>query len=1032
MDKNHFLRTSASFIGKVRAVIPDLELPLPVWQYREAEYLAPKNTRYLTEWRSIQQGEIWTGSTAFFKSTITVDESFRDHCTQLIFDNMGESLVYINGTPRQGLDINRKMVTITDRAVPGESFEILVESTLQWQKSAHAAHLGQEYGPHIFKKAALVAINPSIASFVADVDFLYEYYLQFEERNVAELIDYVHQHVQPFSPRPELLIQINEVTEYLKLHFFTGKHGEMPTLQGIGHSHLDLAYLWPAKETVRKCARTFSNMLQLLEKYPTFHFTQSQPILYQLCKQYYPELYQQIKEYIRQGRWEVVGGMYVESDCNIPSGESLIRQFLYGQKFLKEEFGEISDICWLPDTFGYSAALPQIFQKCGIRYFYTFKLQKNTVNEFPYNLFTWEGIDGSKVISVLDPFSGYDGKMELPDLCMGLKKYHQKNNYPQIMYLFGYGDGGGGTTPEMIEKIERLNKAPGPVNLSMGTAHEFFERINQTKTDLPNWQGELYFEWHQGTYTSQAQIKHANRKLEFLYRDVEILMSLSGYDAQKHQKIHEGWELILFNQFHDILPGSCLTEGRQEAMEKYKTAFEIGQNLCDQTLTRLFPASTRNSEAPKQIVAVNTFSFSRSEYIEAAGIPAGALITDLTTRSSVACQRLRNGHVLFTAKDIPSFGYKVFQIQVQNTECPSQTGDGLLFESPEEYWLENRILKVLLSKSTGNIVSILDKENQREILNGQGNYFELFSEVHDFYDAWNINEQTLKNPQIMNTVSAFNILENGPLLATVEIVRNFGQSQIRQVISFTAETRRIDFETEISWAETEKLLKVAFDLDVYATKATYDIAYGNIERSTRNNTSWEQAQYEVSAHKWADLSENDFGVALLNDCKYGYDIKNNKMRLTLLKAPRYPDKTCDMGTHHFRYALLIHSGGWRAARVDREGYCFNDPLLITYMDKNSQPGIKTCDSFVQLHGDGVFLETLKHCEDNSGDLLIRIYENHGSLRKIAIELKKLSAAKVFECDMLENKLWEIPFSNEVIKTTLKPYEIKTLRLSQHA
>ncbi len=1026
MDKNHFLRTGSSFMGKVRAVMPDIEVPLPVWQYREGEYLAPQNFRNLTEWRSIQQGEIWTASTAFFKNTITVDESFQDRCIQLIFDNMGESLVYINGRPRQGLDTNRNTAKITDRAVPGESFEILVESTLQWQKSAHAAHLGQEYGPHIFKKAALVVINPSIARFVADVEFLYEYYLQFEESKVAELIDYVHLHVQPFSSRPELLAQIHEAQEYLKSHFFTDDSSEMSTIQAVGHSHLDLAYLWPAKETIRKCGRTFSNMLQLLEKYPDFHFTQSQPVLYQFCKCYYPELYQRIKEYIRQGRWEVVGGMYVESDCNIPSGESLIRQFLYGQRFIQEEFGQTSDICWLPDTFGYSAALPQILQKCGIRYFYTFKLQKNSVNEFPYNLFTWEGIDGSKVMAALDPFAGYDGKMELSDLHSGLKKYHQKNKYPQVMYLYGYGDGGGGTTPEMIEKVERINKVRSLPRLSMGTAREFFERICQTHTEPPNWQGELYFEWHQGTYTSQAQLKQMNRKLEFLYRDTEILMSLTGFDSEKHLKLNEGWKLILFNQFHDILPGSCQAEGRLEAMEKYQKAYEIGQSLRGQSLAKLFPTLTDTIGSPKQIVVFNTLSFSRTEYIDASAIPEGASIIDQTTGFFAPCQRLANGNLIFKANDIPAFGYKLFQIQSQATSDHISADKELLSESADDYRLENCFLRVMIAKSTGNIISIFDKENQREVINGQGNYFELFPEVHDFYDAWNINEQTLKHPQVIHAVHSFKILNNGSSMAQLEICKVFGQSQIKQVISFTDESRRIDFETEVQWAEAEKLLKVAFDLGVFATKATYDIAYGNIERSTRNNTSWERAQYEVSAHKWADLSENDFGVALLNDCKYGYDIKNHKMRLTLLKSPRYPDNTCDLGEHHFRYALLVHTGGWRAAKVDQEGYCLNDPLIITYLE-NVPSHLKPCDSFIELQGEGVFIETVKHCEDDSGDILLRVFENHGSFRKVSIQLKQISKAKVYECDMLENKLLEIPFSNGVVEINLKPYEIKTLR-----
>ena len=1036
MDKAYHQRIMTSLINKLRQKMVEVQTPITGWTCRHSEYPSPGSIEYVSEWTEITPGDSWLGSTVFFKALVSLGKEFEGRNTWLCFENDGESLLYLNGEPVQGFDPNRNLYKICDAGKTGTPYEILVESCLRWQNKAHYAQSGVDYHPHLFKKAALISVNMELYELALDIECLNEHFLTFGSEASGDLIEFMRLHLNPDAAHSVLMEQAPRVREKVngELHKFKQMKGST-LITAVGHSHLDLGYLWPVKETVRKCARTFSNMLALMYRYPDFHFTQSQPILYQFCKTYYPSLFDRVKQYVKEGRWEVNGGMLVEPDCNLISGESLVRQLLYGLQLVEKEFGVKMDTCWLPDTFGFTASLPQILKKCGIKYFYTLKIRRNRVNEFPHNLFYWEGIDGSKILSVVDAFDTYAGNMQLSEIDKGCKGYKNKKIYKNTMYLYGHGDGGGGVTSQMVERLHRYDCLPNIPAIKCGTASTFFSNAEKNAVNLPTWQGELYFEWHQGTYTSQALLKKLNRISETTYRTTELLSVLSGNAVPEDlAEILQGWEAILFNQFHDILPGSCTGEVAAQAAQEYRNAISSGVRLTGKYLSHLFGSGQEEpmlSEHSSLFAVFNPLSFERTDFIELGPYtPAIASIEDVSSGRPAEYFRLSGGNYILQAQSVPSLGYKLYRINFCNGPDKEAAVPGTMAYKQDGFViLENDLVKVVTRKADGIITSIYDKEVDRETLAGRGNYFELFPECYDFYDAWNISAESLENGEVLTSVEKLEIVENCPILATLSITRKFSNSWITQQITLRKESKRIDFSTLVDWNETGKLLKVGFDTSIHSIKAVYDIAYGNLERSTRENTTWEKAQHEVSAHKWADLSEYGYGTALLNDCKYGYDIRNSTMRLTLLKSPKYPDNRCDIGTHSFTYSFFPHTGDWRQGKVDCEGYALNVPLMVQRAGVNT-PGIPPMASFLSVNQPGVFIEAVKYSEDGIGDIIVRAYENHGASIRCEINVAGLGSSSVFECDLLEKEETECPLVDGILLTTFKPYEIKTFRLKK--
>jgi len=806
-------------------------------------------------------------------------------------------------------------------------------------------------------------------------------FLDFRDRGSAE-----------FSNGIEEAIAFLEEEFYGKL---CGKN-EDGEIALIGHTHIDVAYRWTIAQTVEKVQRSFSTAIALMEQYPDYIFMSSQPQLYRFLKDTDPALYEKVKARAAEGRWETEGAMWLESDTNLVSGESLIRQILYGKKFMKEEFGAENHILWLPDVFGYSAALPQILKKCGVDQFFTTKIAWSETDDFPHDHFTWEGIDGSQVFAVLSDAYVKDLNPEM--IKRSLDKHKDKKYSDVHLSTFGFGDGGGGPTKEMLENYERLKRGiPGFPKVTMRPAAEILAEIqNQFSENTkrlrfePKWVGELYLELHRGTYTTMAENKKNNRRAEFLYQKAEtssVLANVLTGAKYPVKQLEDGWMLILKNQFHDIIPGSSIKEVFDLSRQEYAEVLASGEEMFKSALDTL----AENIQTDGGWLVYNPTSFTRSETVFADGKE-------------------------FAVQDIPPHGYAV--VQAETVEKPCVTADGNT--------IENECLRVAFD-SKYHIVSVYDKRAEREVIEaGQcANVLEVFEDYPKNYDAWEITEYYKQKKWIADDVSDVEVLQN-TLSAGFRITRKYGKSTIIQKITLRAGSARLDFETDIDWNEDHVLLKAAFPLDIRAQSASYEIQFGHLERPTHRNTSWDQAKFEVCAHKWADLSENGYGAAILNDCKYGYSTEGNVMKISLLKAPTEPNPVADRGHHHFTYALYPHVGALNQSGVVREAYCLNQPLTVCSVGANSNGKLPVTFSLCRTDCTDAVIETCKQAEDGKG-YIIRLYEAAGGKCRTTLQLG-FNAAEVYLCDMIENNTEKLAVSGYEIPLTLSNFEVKTLRV----
>ncbi|MGI5900694.1 MAG: alpha-mannosidase [Christensenellales bacterium] len=977
-------RDIGSYLGKIGQARYPLRIPIEGWTATEAEYCAPGNTKMIGGTKPIQTGESWWAQTLYFMADVTVNNVFDGLPVYLNFLCDGECLLFVDGEPAQGLDLNHTLCRLGEGC--GQTVGLCVEATNRWQNHAHAVQGGVDYPAQVFRKADLVTVDEDIEKLYYALSCLYETETDFAMGWLLKARRLVH----PDASRDEFLASTKAfLAELLPALEQTQGAKSSRTILAAGHSHLDIGYLWPVKETVRKLGRTLASMLYLLDTYPEFHFTQSQAILFEWAKRYFPELYVRLKEHVKQGRFEIVGGMYVEADANMVSAEAYIRQFLYGQHFFMQEFGHMSTVGWLPDTFGLSAMLPQILKKSGLTSFFSAKLRSNVHYAFPHTLYLWEGLDGSRVTANLSPHGTYNGLMTVEEIKKGEKTDTQKSPENNMqLYCVGHGDGGGGVTQDMLERARFYDKIPLLPRLKWAQASQYFAGVQEQALDLPVWRGEKYFDLHQGTLTTQAALKRGNRKSELALLSAEILDVMAG--GGQAEVIKELWKTLLLNQFHDIITGSCQNCVADVANEELRQLLMSAADLQKESMGKIAAEKSDGF-----VTVFNTLSFDRSGYVDI------------------------NGETLY-AENVPAMGYQVLRVEEMR-----QTGVSIAKAEAGSIVLENGFVRAVISSDTGEITSMFDKQAGREALKSPGNRFLLYDEVYEFYDAWNIHHETLLHPQTVNTPCTLEIVENSGVQAVVRLSRRItDKSLLTQEIVLPAKSHRMEFRTHVDWRETGKMLKVLFDVDVYAPCAQYDLSYGNIARSTGDNMDYEASQIEVCAHKWADLSDAKFGVALLNDCKYGYRIKGSQISLTLLKAPKYPDPQADMGAHVFTYAICPHKGDFREGCVDREGYDLNQPLIAA---EGMRPG-KECKSFLAIHGSGVYAGALKFSHDKSGDLILRLYENHGARAEAQVDLSSLSPSSVWACDMIEGKEMELVMTNAQLQLAFTPYEIKTIRL----
>lgn len=801
---------------------------------------------------------------------------------------------------------------------------------------------------------------------------------------------------------------------------------------GVGHAHIDVAWLWTLGQTVRKSGRTFSTVLRLMEEFPDYKFSQSQPQLYQYTEQHYPELFEQIKQRVKEGRWETMGGTWVEPDCNAIGAESLARQFLLGRGYFRKHFGDVdTPVLWLPDTFGYSWALPQLIKQAGMKYFITHKMSWNQYNQMPNQILWWQGLDGTRVLThflttltgdEFLPFSTtYNGLVSAAEVFGTWENFRQKETHNELITAYGYGDGGGGPTREMIQSIEAMKAHPGTPRLRFGTVREFMERIeNEIAETLPTWNGEFYLEYHRGTYTSQARTKRNNRKSEFLLHDAEFLAAMAAAitgAAYPHEAVNQAWELVCLNQFHDILPGSSIGAVYEDSERDFATVRQLGEKVREDAITAL--ANTLPTQSAVAVINPTSFGGRKLGLLEGAA-KDGTLI-DLRTNTALVTQAVEGGLLV----DVPALApYSVLGLGESTNPAATQSGSVTAKSEGKAYILENAVLRVELNQG-GDITRIYDKEAGRDVLaQGEtGNTLLAFEDRPMNYDAWDIDIFYEDRTEKVEGVESISPIENGPLRAGLEIRRTYRSSRIHQKIYLCHDSKRLDFDTWIDWHDSHILLKAAFPVDVLNPLASFDVQWGNVQRPTHRNTSWDWGRFETCAHKWADLSEGDYGVALLNDCKYGYDIHNNVLRLSLLKSATSPDAHADQGEHFMTYSLLPHRGDWRE-NVIPEAYALNDPLILRRVQGGA--GSNEGAAFVSVDQPNIVIETVKQAEDGNG-VIVRMYEDHRNRGTVTLTAG-FDIAGAHHANLLEENQAALEVSGRQVRLSYRPYEIITLRL----
>ncbi|MGN7358864.1 alpha-mannosidase [Paenibacillus sp. SAF-054] len=1009
------------------------------WDITRSYYKLPgeyENTAPYPEGKGLDSFPSTQGTTYFFRTRLQIPEGWPKEPFGLIFESGGEGLLRVNGASYQGLDRNHTYVTI-DPAIVGETPELEIELFDPVPEPVDPLNRQAVINPPITAVTSLlVRPNHAVLSLMYTATVVRDsmVLLPQEDFRRVRLMEALYAAMDKFVNLSTTEIRDGEAVAGIEAELHADVRNVGGNAEGIEHmvgqSHIDIAWLWPVRETVRKASRTFSTVDRLMEEYPEYRYTQSQPQLFAFLKENDPELFERVKARIAEGRWELVGGMWVEPDLNLPSGESLIRQMLYGQRFYQEEFGKTSNIEWLPDTFGYCASLPQILKHGKVDYFMTTKLGWNDTNLFPHDLFHWVGIDGTPILSYLN--HGVNEHTLPKDVHEHWQSYREKALHPEQMLLYGHGDGGGGVTREMLEYINRSQLMVGQPASRYSTAAQFFEGIEQTASALPTWRGDLYLELHRGTYTTHARNKRSNRKAEVLYREAELWNTLARQDMDDARRIevtkqlHDGWKLILLNQFHDIIPGSAITETYQTSEKEYEDIFAHGEHTLDEALHTMVSGIHTSGAEGMPYVAFNSLGWNRSAVVHIdVEHGEGHSIAAYDENGTRLDTDPEEGGVSVRIPDVPALGYKTVWLKPDSAETAVRDASGSA-EALGDTW--ETALYLIRFNERGEITSLLDKAAGREIVKQgeRANRFHFFHDRPTLWDAWDIDTRYEQQP-----AGEAELIEKRLVLAgrTKDVLRfrwKIGQSEIAQDMILYHNDPRIDFKTHVSWNEAHKLLKVGFPVDVVTEKATYEIPFGSLERATHRNTSWEQAQYEVCGHRFVDVSEHGYGVSLLNDCKYGYDVQGSTIRLSLLRAPKWPDVTADLGEHDFTYSLLPHQGSWRDAHTVRQAAELNVDMPVRQAEGGMEGSRPAAGSLISLQSGHVVLDTVKPAEDGSG-VVLRLYESSGGRERVqltwpaAVEAAYLSNA-------LEEPVEQLETEEGRMELAFAPYEIRTVLL----
>lgn len=821
------------------------------------------------------------------------------------------------------------------------------------------------------------------------------------------------------------------------LHTLSLPAVQQPHVVATGHAHIDVAWLWQLRHTHMKAANTFATALYHMDRYPYFTFVHSTPQIYKWIKVEHPDLYARIQQKVAAGQWEVEGAMWVEADTNITGGESLVRQFLFGQQFFEREFGYRCKVLWLPDVFGYSAVLPQLIKAAGADHFVTTKLSWNDTNRMPNDTFWWQGLDGTRVLAYFitarndpaDRYATYNAVMKPSMLVEAWKSYRPKELNHELLVAYGWGDGGGGPTREMIEAAGNWSTPIHPDLPTTTTGHvaDFMQRLDthvNAEATLPVWDGELYFEYHRGTYTSQGRTKRANRVAERNLHDAEwlsVLAQLACGLEYPAASLRSAWEVVLTHQFHDILPGSSIGQVYQDATVNYAGVMAT----TAQIITASLEALAQSVEGPMgSVLCANPIPWTRDALIRLPTAQAEAL--DLPSQS------VEDGETLVLVRDLPPLGYRVVSLAGASHGAEDVVKPAVA----TQHSLENAFLRIEFDDA-GQISRIFDKEANagagREVIatGDRANVFQFFEDKPLNFDAWDIDAFYTQKQEPVSALADVAVIEQGPLRAGIQFTwRHHDRTQIVQRIYLAAHARQVDFVTTVDWQERQTLLKVAFPVAIHSGTAMAEIQFGNLQRSTHMNTSWDQARFETCAHKWFDFSERGYGVAILNDSKYGYDVHGRTLRLTLLKGAVSPDPTADLGQHSFTYALLPHSGDWFSGNVHRAAYALNDPVLVVtksaVSESHADVSLPVEYSLVESDSPNIVVETVKRSE--SGDaVVLRLYECANARGPVRLRLA-FPAASAQETNLLEEPVTPVTLLDDgyILSFEVLPYQIKTL------
>jgi len=1007
----------------------DIE-PVDTWEIRQFHYTNHCERNWVdNEWNPLRVGETWGGDdmSAMFRCSAKVPERFKGKKVVFKLYFSGDNLLYINGMPYHGLDPFRDTIPLESCATGQEEYNFEAEGYIKWHygeskiKPFDVSHFAVEDSElnaafwdlmaAYFVMISENAVEPAVREFLKE--------------GLTKAIAPIDQNINSFQAIKAAALEAQRIVR--KEIYDTTIFRNSGLLHLCGHSHLDLVYLWPYSEFLRKIGRTHSTSLRLLEEYPDYIFSQSQPLLYKEMKRLYPDMYRQVQERVKEGRWEAIGAFWVEPDCNLISGEAFVRQIMIGKRFLKEEFGVVPETAWIPDVFGNAWTMPQILVKSGLKNFVTHKMAIwNDTNKWDKSVFWWQGPDGSRIFATVPP-SHFIGTMDPAHMKAHWDDFTAKETVGESLYTYGWGDGGGGPDTLMLECASRYKDFPGLPKTKMTTIESALESM-RTKTiaagsKIPVHNDELYLEEHRGVYTTKGKLKKLNRYCENLYRKAEIFSSFSELPYPQ-EELNSGWEDLLTNQFHDSLPGTHLTSVYDDILEVYDRVMETGQTVLSNARNSIISSINTDGEG-QALVLFNNQPYSRNSLVkcpmeeqilrllnnEGKEIPH-QFITDLETGQTC---------LIFYGENLPSLGYTVYRCVEDQSSLDAASS---LIASKTS--LENDYLKVEINPM-GELISLYDKIDGRECLNEEGgNLFRVFEDVPGQYDAWDIVPFYEDYEFPLEQKAQIEITDVGPLYAAIKVTRNILSSQLVQKIILARDSKRVDFETWIDWKETHKMLKTRFYTNIVSRHATYDIPFGNIERSCYANNSYDEAKFEVSAHTWMDMSQGDYGISLLNDCKYGHQAKENMIGLTLLRSPKNPDPQSDMEEHSFTYSLYPHSGDWRKAETHFEALELNDPIDVIPAE-NIEGDLATNHTFMNMVAPGVTLEAIKKAED-SDDLIIRIVERYGSRTKGKIIFDR-PLKKIAECDLMEQNSEPLKAEGNVLNFIINPYEIKTYRIT---